>query len=173
MDLIAERKGTIGVVDHKTHTNRPWNENDILFDTQMLFYPLLLQLQGIDVGWCMVNTANMYLPKKDLHLSLQREERFRRFEIKQTNVNLSRYQEEIYGVIQQMWCTPGFNYVRRLDRFCSGCGFNELCGMHLRGYDVTELIETKYTPTTLTAQEFDVSEYLDEPTSDSYPTLGQ
>jgi ATP-dependent helicase/DNAse subunit B len=171
MDLVAERSGTIGVVDHKTHTNRPWNENDILFDTQMLFYPLLLKLQGVDVDWCMISTANMHLPKKDLHASLQREERFRRFVIKQTNVSLDRYKEEVFAIIAQMWMTPGFQYVRRIDRFCSGCGYNELCGMHLRGYDIDELIETKFTPTTMKAVEFDASELLGSSETDEYPSL--
>jgi hypothetical protein len=119
----------------------------------------------------MISTIDMHLPKKDLQLSLQREERFERFKIKQTQVNLDRYTEELYKTIKQMWCIPGMDYVRRLDRYCSGCGFSEICGMHLRGYDIDELIEAKYTPTTLTAKEFDPNDYLDGADASSYPQL--
>jgi hypothetical protein len=119
----------------------------------------------------MISTIDMFLPKRDLQASLQREERFERFKIKQTQVNLDRYTEELYKTIRQMWCTPGMDYVRRLDRYCSGCGFSEICGMYLRGYNTDELIEAKYTPTTLTAKEFDASELLGDGTDESYPSL--
>ena len=175
LDLVAERDGTLGVVDHKTHTRRPWTDKSILFDTQCLFYPLLLSLQDVPVEWAMISTMDMFLPKKDLHASLQREERFERFIIKQTKVNLGRYTEELYKTIRQLWCNPGMEYPRRLDKNCSGCGFNELCGMHIRGYNIEGLIESKYTPTTLTAKEFDASELLDvhggSADPSSYPVL--
>lgn len=175
LDLIAEQNGRVGVVDHKTHTRRPWTAESILFDTQCLFYPLLLSLQDVPVDWAMISTIDMHLPKKDVHESLQREERFERFKIKQTQVNLERYTEELFKTIKQMWCIPGMDFIRRLDRYCSGCGFSEICGMHLRGYDIDELIESKYTPTTLQAKEFDASELLDADSGganpDAYPVL--
>ena len=171
IDLHAENKGGVpGIADHKTHTNRPWTSEQILFDTQMLFYPLLLGLQGAECEWTMINTLNMYLPKKDVTASLQREERFQRFLIKTESLNVQRYQEELFKIIEKMWCTPGYKYTRRLDRYCSGCGFAEICGSHLRGFDTDELIETKFSETTMKVEEFDAESIL-EGAEGSYPSL--
>jgi hypothetical protein len=170
VDLLAERKSRLGVVDHKTHTRRPWTTDSIVFDIQTNFYPLLFWLQGIEVEWMMINTIDMWLPAKNVHEALQREERFQRHQLNVNKVTLDAYQEELFGLIDQMWRYENFKFCRRLDKFCSGCGFNEICGTYLQGSSIDVLAETKFTPTTMEVEEFDVSNFdLEE--SGEYPTL--
>jgi PD-(D/E)XK nuclease superfamily len=176
LDLLAERHSVTGIadplleiVDHKTHTRRPWTTNSLVFDIQTNFYPLLLSLQGIEVDRVTINTIDMYLPKKDISESLQREERFQRHSIRVTPTSLKQYQEELYGLIDQMWRYENFKFLRQINKNCSGCGFNELCATYLQGGDLEFLEDTKFTGTTMEATEFDASEYLD--TNESYPEM--
>lgn len=168
VDLLAEdKRAALGIVDHKTHTRRPWTTDSLVFDIQTNFYPLLFTLQGVEVEWVMINTIDMYLPKNNVHESLMREERFQRHRIRVTDTSLKQYQEELYGLIDQMWRYENFKFLRQINKNCSGCGFNELCATYLQGGDLAPLAETKFTNTTMEATEFDASEYLDE----DYPEL--
>lgn len=172
-DLLAERKSRLGVVDHKTHTRRPWTTDSIVFDIQTNFYPLLFALQGIEVEWMMINTADMHLPKNNVHEALQREERFQRHVLSVTKKQLDSYQEELYALIDQMWRYENFKFCRRLDKFCSGCGFSEVCMTYLQGVDIQTILSTKFKDTTMTVEEeFDAGELLGEhPEDGHYPEL--
>jgi CRISPR/Cas system-associated exonuclease Cas4 (RecB family) len=174
IDLLAERKSRLGIVDHKTHTRRPWTTDSIVFDIQTNFYPLLLAEQGWEVEWMMINTADMWLPKNNVYEALQREERFQRHMLKVTPTSLAQYKEELYKLITQMWRYENFDFVRRLDKFCSGCGFAEICMTYLQGGDINALAETKFQETTMTIEgDFDAGEILDGDagSTDSYPQL--
>jgi len=174
LDLVAERNGALGTVDHKTHTRRPWTVESIVFDIQTNFYPMLVALQGIEIEWAMISTIDMWLPKNNVHEALQREERFQRYILKRSMMSLEAYKDEIFKVIKQMWCDPTFQYTRRLDKFCSGCGFSELCMTYLQGLDFTELMDSKFESTTMEVQEFDAQVFLgdvDSPDASSYPVL--
>jgi PD-(D/E)XK nuclease superfamily len=170
VDLLAERRAALGIVDHKTHTRRPWTTDSIVFDIQTNFYPLLFSLQGVEVEWMMINTVDMWLPKNNVHEALQREERFQRHQLKVTKKTLDAYQEELYGLIDQMWRYENFKFGRRLDKFCSGCGFNEICMTYLQGGSLEELAHTKFQATTMEVEDFDIDQFdLDD--SGQYPEL--
>jgi len=171
IDLLAERKASLGIADHKTHTRRPWTTDSIVFDIQTNFYPLLLALQGFEIEWMMINTADMWLPKNNVHEALQREERFQRHMLRVTEKSLEQYRKELYKLIDQMWRFTNFDFVRRLDKFCSGCGFNEVCMTYLQGSDPTVLLGTKFETTTMGVEDFDITEFDLEETGDSYPEM--
>lgn len=170
VDLLAERRSVLGITDHKTHTRRPWTTESLVFDIQTNFYPLLFALQGVEVEWVMINTVDMWLPKNNVHEALQREERFQRHILPVTKKRLDAYQEELFGLIDQMWRYENFKFLRQLNKSCSGCGFNELCATYLQGGDIEALAETKFETTTMEVQDFDVSAYdLEE--NGQYPTM--
>jgi hypothetical protein len=116
----------------------------------------------------MINTADRWLPKNNVHEALQREERFQRHTLKITKTTLDAYQEELYGLIDQMWRYENFKFGRRLDKFCSGCGFSEICMTYLQGADINVLADTKFQDTTMTVEEFSMDDF---DLTDDYPVM--
>lgn len=169
IDLIAERNGHIGPGDHKSHTSRSWNQEEVDFDLQLFFYMLLLLRQDVYVDFAMINTINLYLPKEskkdpgNVQRSLQDETRFARFFVEHSNYSLEKFESEIHKIIRKMWCNPDHEYAMRITRDCKRCGFREPCSMSLHGVDVQPILLSKFTKTTMTATDFDIEE-LEEDT---------
>jgi len=149
IDLIASLFDKLLVVDHKSHTNRPWTRERLFYDHQLIFYWLLLELQGVQVDGAMVNAVNLFIPKNsgDFHpeRTVQMKAsnvpgrktktlvpRFERFTIGPNDVKLQFYLDEFLTNIKQMWCGEPV-YPMRLSSDCQFCSFKAHIELDAKG----------------------------------------
>jgi hypothetical protein len=142
IDLIAENEfGDLGIIDHKTHEGRPWKEDDVYYDIQLMFYLCILWQQGLDPQWVAINSVNVKEYKREANKGKLRDDaRFERFHIPKDVLRQRGYFEEILRHIRQMY-SPNAEYPRKLEKGCAYCSFKEHCTAEMKGIDGTALLE--------------------------------
>lgn len=141
IDAIVEKDGSVGVMDHKSHTSRPWKPEEIWFDHQLIMYMLLLSLQDVDVDFGMINNINMQEYKDGRKVP----DRFQRLFVFHKKVALEAYLKDFLVHIKEMWSYWNQSYPKRLDKNCGYCGFNQVCAEQLQGGTGQELLQIRHT----------------------------
>lgn len=140
LDLVVDRDGELGVVDHKTYGSErgKWTTDLVYFDQQLVFYMLLLHLNGVTPSFGAINGINTYPYKK----AVTNDKRFNREDVYHSPERLEDYLKNIKEICQEIF--GAISYPKRLTKDCSRCGYKEVCDLELRGMDSKALLEMKH-----------------------------
>lgn len=145
LDLIAERKGELGIVDHKTYNSEKakWTAPLVNFDLQLAMYMVMLWKLGIKPEWGCINGINTFNYKS---LGAEPDSKlFNREYTYKDERQLQGYLDNILALIDEMF-DPSF-YPKRAKKDCEYCGYNQVCDMELRGLDSSGFLELRHRPT--------------------------
>ena len=142
IDLIAENEyGDVGIIDHKTHEGRPWKEEEVFYDIQLMFYLCILWQQGLEPQWVAINLVNTKEYKREANkLKLKDTDRFQRVPIPRDVLRQKGYYKEILQHITTMY-SPQQYYPRKLEKTCAYCAYRDHCSAELSGYDGTAILD--------------------------------
>lgn len=140
LDLVVDRAGEIGIVDHKTYSSErgKWTADLVYFDQQLAFYMLMMHLLGVTPTFGMINGLNSFEYKQPQPL----EKLFSREEVYHKPNRLLRYRDNIYFTIRQMRTAD--SYPKRLTRNCAYCGYKNVCDTELRGLDYVSVLKSNH-----------------------------
>lgn len=128
IDLVGEFESKLVVVDHKSHTSRPWDDARVNYDHQFIMYWLMLELQGYPVDLAIVNSVDLAISKNGDKFraglrSPERYDRFKRFYRTHKNTKLQYYLDQIKTMVSEMWVRPDPVYDMRLSNDCKWCSY--------------------------------------------------
>lgn len=142
IDLVAENEwGDVGIVDHKTHEGRPWKEEEVFYDIQLMFYLCILWQQGLDPQWVAINLVNVKEYKREANKGrILDQDRFQRIPIPKDVLRQRGYHAEILRHIGAMY-SPNAQYARRLEKTCAYCAYRDHCSAELSGIDGSAILD--------------------------------
>lgn len=141
-DLLFQHKptGKLWMVDHKTHSSKPYSDIDVMMDPQLPAYAMVLREQmGVDIFGLMYNMLNSYDYKKPATA----DKLFKRQKTYRTPQELDSVLKEIGATVDDMLDNQD-NHYRNLTRDCSWCKFQEPCLMSMKGMDIDTFMEDGY-----------------------------
>lgn len=143
LDLVAERRGELGVVDHKTYNSEKarWTAPLVNFDLQLAMYMVMLWKVRITPEWGCINGVNTH-PYKNLGAEPDSKLFNREYTYKDTR-QLQGYLDNIMALIDEMF-DPKF-YPKRAKKDCEYCGYSQVCDMELRGLPSKEFLELRHS----------------------------
>jgi len=141
VDLIVDRAGEIGVMDHKSHyqENGAWTSDMVYFDQQIAMYMLMLDLLGYTPTVGEINSVNTFeykQPPPDHKL-------FSREPVYHKRKQLENYKNNIYEIIDDMQTSK--HYPKRWTKDCKWCSYKEVCDTQLRGHNPIPLLRMKHS----------------------------
>ncbi len=139
LDLVFERAGEIGVMDHKSHyTERGrWTAAMVYFDQQLAMYGLMLHMLGFEPKVAVINSINVFEYKNIAREPL--EKLFNRETVTLNPKRLGRYRDNIYAIIKDMRTSA--EYPMNLTQQCPKmCGYSNVCDNRLRGLDYKSVL---------------------------------
>lgn len=139
LDLLVKDKetGYIWLMDHKTHTSRPWSKSKTIMDAQLPIYMAILRAHGIDVFGVIYNLINVY----DYKNPAPTEKLFKREETFRTPIEVDTVLNEAKKAIQDIldnWENPRRS--QDADQ-CSRCWFQDPCLMLMKGFGPEEAFD--------------------------------
>jgi hypothetical protein len=143
LDLLMHHKASdkYWLFDHKTHTSRPYTEEQAEFDPQMASYAAVLRKYGVDVFGCAFNLLNTYDYKNPGKQPL--EKFYSRVTTYRTQQQLDSILDDICKAADDIF--DNHNEPRReLSRDCSYCWFKEPCLMLQKGFSEKEAFSGNY-----------------------------
>lgn len=139
LDMLAYLFEQLLVVDHKSHTNRAWDNERLLYEIQFKIYAVILELQGVEIDGVCVNTLDLWLPKNpnDFHPNFIKGKkgprpRFQRFMLSKRDLRLQFVLDQVLKTIKKMWVDDP-DYEMRLDEQCKYCRYKEHIDYDSRG----------------------------------------
>jgi ATP-dependent helicase/DNAse subunit B len=141
VDLITyDDKGRLFIWDHKTG-KKFWSDIEIIMDTQLPVYEILLVSEGINAAGLVINQLNSY-PYKD-PAAKRNDELFRREFTYRTPIELGHIREEFVAMADALLdVAEGVQPARRsLKKECKMCTYNGVCLNLLKGYDEETAID--------------------------------
>lgn len=134
IDLIVEKMGQMGFLDHKSGT-KFWTPENSYFDGQMLFYFIVLHLLGVEVEFAGINNINTYSYKKPVGL----DKLYARQYVYRSKIHIEHQLQNIITTVRQILNLK--NFAKNLDQHCAFCPFQDVCDTELRGLDSSGVIE--------------------------------
>ena len=134
LDLVVEKMGQMGFMDHKSGT-KFWTLENAYFDGQLLFYFIVLHLLGVEAEFAIINNINTYPYKKAVGL----DKLYARQTVYRSKIHIEHQLQNIITVVRQILNLKTF--AKNLDKHCAFCPFQDVCDTELRGLDSSGVIE--------------------------------
>lgn len=148
IDLVIEVFGKYWGVEHKSHSGRPYTEDEISMEPQFAFYQGALATQGIELFGTIYNLFNTYQHKD--RKKVKTEQLFKRLKAYRTPEEVNSIMTEIGEVADDLFdryeynVKESFPYYRSLKRDCTRCQFMEPCLLNLKGVPLDEAMEAGF-----------------------------